>query len=262
MGCGWLGLPLARSLIGEGYEVYGTTTSKDKLPQLQKAGIVPYSISLSEDTIDGPIKEFLEKVTILVINVPPKLRGPNGENYIKKMELVHSAISNSKVRKVLFVSSTSVYGDVQGRVTEETMPRPGTESGRQLLASERLFESTPNIETTIIRFGGLIGKDRHPIYMLSGKERLKNGNHPVNLIHLDDCISIISSVIQKNWWGEIFNAVYPLHPTKKEYYHQVAAKKGLVLPKYAQNSTLSGKEISSRRLIYVKKYDFKASILV
>lgn len=261
MGCGWLGFPLAQSLIKEGYTVYGTTTSQDKLAFLEKAGIVSFLIAVSEEGIKGPIAELLGNVNTLIINIPPKLRGSNAENYVQKMEHVQKALKYSNVQKIVFVSSTSVYGDGQGSVTAVTVPKPTTESGKQLLSSEKLFRHIPNVETTIIRFGGLIGKDRHPITMLSGKKGLQNGNHPVNLIHLNDCISIISSVIKQNWWGEIFNAVNPFHPPKKEYYSQEAVKRGLEIPEYSHTSPHSGKKIDSRRLIHVKKYIFTTSIL-
>jgi len=261
MGCGWLGLPLAKAFIEGGYLVRGTTTTENKLSILQKEGIVPFLISLSEEKIVGDISGFLADAEVLIINIPPKLRGENKENYVKKMQLLLESVKAAKTKKVIFVSSTSVYGNIEGEVTEETMPQPNTESGKQLLASEDLFKNTSELRPTIIRFGGLIGPDRHPVTMLSGRKGLKNGNHPVNLIHLDDCISILSLVIKNNWWGEIFNAVYPLHPAKKEYYHQVATKKGMILPEYGQKSQLSGKEIDSSRLLYVKKYIFTTSIL-
>jgi len=212
MGCGWLGFPLAESFVKNGYGVNGSTTSEEKLKNLEKAGIVPFLISLSEDDIQGNIDDFLEDVEILIINVPPKLRGGNKENYVEKMKLLHGAISHSAVQKVIFVSSTSVYGDLEGEVTEETEPRPATESGRQLLASENIFREDAGLQTSIIRFGGLIGSDRHPINMLSGKKGLSNGNHPINLIHLNDCIRIIQSIIEKNWWNETFNGVFPYLP--------------------------------------------------
>ncbi len=261
MGCGWLGLPLGTKLVKDGYTVNGTTTSENKLNILQKEGIAPFLISLSEEMIVGDISGFLADVEVLIINVPPKLRGGNQENYIKKMQLLLESVKAAKTKKVIFVSSTSVYGNIEGEVTEETIPQPSTESGKQLLASEYLFKNTPELQTTIIRFGGLIGPDRHPVTMLSGRKGLKNGNHPVNLIHLDDCISILSLVIKNNWWGEIFNAVYPLHPAKKEYYHQIAAKKGMILPEYSKTSLHPGKKIDSIRLLYVKKYIFTTSIL-
>ncbi len=260
MGCGWLGLALAKAFIKSGYLVRGTTTSEYKLGMLQKEGIAPFLISLSEEKIVGDISGFLTDVEVMVINIPPKLRSENTESYVKKMQLLLESVKAAKTRKVIFVSSTSVYGDINAEVTEETIPQPSTESGKQLLASENLFKNTPELQTTIIRFGGLIGSDRYPITMLSGRKGLNNGNHPVNLIHLNDSISIISSVIKQNWWGEIFNAVYPYHPPKKEYYSQEAVKRGLILPQYVQNSKKSGKKIASGRLIHVKKYVFKTPI--
>lgn len=260
IGCGWLGLPLGKKLVEEDYNVHGSTTSEGKIDELSKAGIKPFVIKLSENAIKGPIDEFLTNVTILIINVPPRLRGDNNENYVSKMTLVLEALKKSQVSKIIFVSSTSVYGNASSKVTEETLPQPNTESGRQLLASENIIKSRSSFETTIIRFGGLIGPKRHPINMLSGRKGLKNGNHPVNLIHLNDCIEVIASVIKNRWWGELFNAVYPLHPTKKEYYQQEAIKKGLILPEYEQNIVKSGKEITSYRLINVKKYIFKTTI--
>ena len=260
MGCGWLGLPLAKSLIEEGYQVHGSTTAQEKRNDLTKLGIEPFLISLTEEKIIGDISGFLANAELIVINVPPKLRGGNKENYVKKMQLLLESVKAAKTKKVIFVSSTSVYGNIEGDVTEETMPQPNTESGKQLSASENLFKNTPELRTTIIRFGGLIGPDRHPVTMLSGRKGLKNGNHPVNLIHLDDCIAILSLIIKNNWWGEIFNGVYPYHPSKQEYYTREAQKRGLTIPEYSNASLHSGKKIESRRLIHVKYYHFNTPI--
>jgi len=196
----------------------------------------------------------------LVINVPPKLRGGNKENYVKKIQLLLESVKIAKTKKVIFVSSTSVYGDINAEVTEETIPQPSTESGKQLLASENIFKNTPELRTTIIRFGGLIGSDRHPITMLSGRKGLTNGNAVINLIHLEDSIGIIKAIIQDDWWGELFNGVYPYHPTKQEYYSSEAQKRGLILPEYSNTSLHPGKKIDSRRLIHVKKYHFNTPL--
>ena len=260
MGCGWLGLPLGQSLIVDGYVIHGTTTSEYKLNILQKEGIAPFLISLTEDKIVGDITGFLADAELIVINVPPKLRGGNKENYVKKMQLLLESVKAAKTKKVIFVSSTSVYGNIEGEVTEETMPQPNTESGKQLLASENLFKNTPELRTTIIRFGGLIGPDRHPVTMLSGRKGLTNGNAVINLVHLEDCIGIIKTIIQNDWWGEIFNGVYPYHPSKQEYYTREAQKRGLTIPEYSNVSLHSGKKIESRRLIHVKNYHFNTPI--
>jgi len=260
MGCGWLGLPLAKVLIADGYLINGSTTSTEKLGNLKDVGIHPYLISLTEDGIEGDINGLLSNVDALVINVPPKLRGGHKENYVKKMQLLHGAIRSSEVKKIIFVSSTSVYGDIDGKVTEETTPEPVTESGKQLVVSEDIFRKDNSLEATIIRFGGLIGPDRHPVTMLSGRKNLSNGNAAVNLIHLNDCIGIITEILKKNWWGETFNGVYPYHPTKQQYYTSKALGKGLQVPDYNAASEKKGKIVSSYTLTNVKDFKFTTTL--
>ena len=86
IGCGWLGLPLAEELVKTGYVVSGTTTSKEKLSVLKEKGLQSYLISIFEERIDGPIESFLESVSILIINIPPGLRGKGPkESYVDKL---------------------------------------------------------------------------------------------------------------------------------------------------------------------------------
>ena len=195
LGCGWLGLPLAKKLIEKGYSVNGTTTSSNKLKVLQNAGINPFTVRLSETGIEGDIEGFFSGIETLIINIPPKLRGKQTESYVEKIKFLIAAIRKGQVSKIIFVSSTAVYGNAEGEVSEESPTQPTTESGKQLVACETLFTNEKGFQTTIIRFGGLIGPDRHPVTMLSGREQLSNGNHPINLIHLDDCIHLIMNVL-------------------------------------------------------------------
>ncbi|MEL6975418.1 MAG: SDR family oxidoreductase, partial [Bacteroidota bacterium] len=236
IGCGWLGLPLAISLLDSGHLVRGTTTNTEKVEALAGAGILPFKIALSEEGIQGNIKGFLEGLDVLVINVPPKLRRQPYANYVAKMKHLHTAMQKAKVPHAIFVSSTSVYGNHPDDITEETIPVPVTESGRQLLETERLFLNPESSVNTIVRFGGLIGPDRHPVTMLSQKKGLKNGKAPVNLIHLNDCIAMLKTIIAQNYWGEVFNGVYPNHPTKQEYYQNEAQKRGVPAPEYLANT--------------------------
>ncbi|WP_067031430.1 SDR family oxidoreductase [Allomuricauda sp. CP2A] len=261
LGCGWLGFPLAKRLVQESYEVFGTTTSEDKLKQLQKEGIHPFEIRLKPTAIHGDIQDFLSRIDVLIINVPPRLRGSSTESFIDKMVLLHNEIKKSGVNKVIFVSSTSVYGDLEGEITEQTPPKPVTESGKQLVESEQLFWSDPNLQSTIIRFGGLIGPDRHPVTMLSKKQNLTNGNDPVNLIHLDDCIHIIRTILKNDYWGELFNAVNPFHPIKSDYYLAEATKRGLPAPKYQIDSSQSNAKVVISQNFLDKGHSFTTSII-
>lgn len=260
LGCGWLGLPLAISLIKEGYKVSGSTTSEKKLTHLKKQQIEPFLITLSEEGIQGTISDFLFGIDTIIINVPPKLRGTNSENYIKKIRLLHQEVKKSEVSKVIFVSSTSVYGDIIGDVTETSIPQPMTASGEQLLAAENIFKNDTDLKTTIIRFGGLIGPNRHPITTISGRQGLSNGNAPVNLIHLNDCIRIISCILKHSWWNEVINGVHPEHPSKQKYYILEAQKRNLQIPDYKEDTTRKSKIIKSKVLIDVKKFDFTTAL--
>lgn len=261
LGCGWLGLPLAKSLIEGQHTVYGTTTSDSKIKDLEKATITPFIIDLSENGIIGDINSFLAELELLIINVPPKLRSGPMESYIKKMHHLYHKIKNTTLDRIIFISSTSVYGDVAGQVTEDSPTRPKTESGRQLLAAENIFLNDVLLHTTIIRFGGLIGPSRHPVTYLAGKTNLNNGNDPVNLIHLNDCIGIIKIAINGKWKNKVVNGVYPHHPTKETYYTSEAIKRGLLPPSYTQDSEKIGNKSIESKYLNVKTYPFNTSIV-
>lgn len=260
IGCGWLGLPLAKTCIEAGFLINGTTTNDEKMGLLKKEGIEAFKICLTKDVILGDISLFLQDVKTIIINVPPKLRGTNKENFVAKMQLLHKEIKKSAIKNVIFVSSTAVYGDIDGNVTEQTIPNPSTESGKQLVESENIFKKDSTLITTIIRFGGLISEDRHPVTMLSKREGLENGNMPVNLIHRNDCIRIIIAVIKNEWWGQVINGVYPNHPSKSNYYSAEANKRCIKAPDYKPDTSNKGKIICSDYLLNVKKFQFLTSI--
>ena len=257
LGCGWLGFPLAEMLLAKGFSVKGSTTSEGKISLLKNVGIEPYLQELSENGITGNTHGFLENSEILIIDIPPKLRGEQKENFVSKIRNLIPFIGNSEIKKVLFISSTAVYADDDSVVTEDTIPSPETESGKQLLASEELLQNQKNFETTILRFGGLIGEDRHPIKFLAGKENLENPNGAVNLIHQNDCIGIILKIIETESWNEIFNAAAPLHPTREVYYTQKATEKSLPVPKFNHENPSVGKTIDATKLIEKLRYTFQ-----
>lgn len=260
LGCGWLGLPLAKRLIEKGYSVNGSTTSENKLSTLEEAGINPFLIHVESDGILGNTDAFLAESKILIIDIPPKLRSENPDSvkkvFVEKIKNLIPFIEKSTIEKVLFISSTSVYGDDNNMVTEETVPNPETESGKQLLLAEALLQNNPNFETTILRFGGLIGEDRHPVKFLAGKENIENPDAPVNLIHQKDCIGIIEEIIKQSKWNEIFNAVASFHPTREEYYTQKAKDLNLVVPKFSSKKSNIQKTISSGKIETVLDYTF------
>jgi nucleoside-diphosphate-sugar epimerase len=272
LGCGWLGLPLAKSLLAKGYEVKGSTTSVIKLDVLKNAGISPFQIQLEEHEIIGTIENFLDETDVLLIDIPPGLRKvtstSNEMTFVNKVKTLIPFIEKSRIQKVVFVSSTSVYGDSNNfstslEVTEETKPNPDTESGKQLAITETLLQSNPYFKTTVIRFGGLLGDDRHPIKFLAGRTNVENPEAPVNMIEREDCIGIIEEIlkqVQHDKWGETFNAVAPQHPTRKAYYYKKAELFNLPLPTFAEDSESKGKIISSEKVETILGYSFQKEI--
>ena len=256
LGCGWLGLPLAKALLKNGFSVKGSTTSVDKLLVLKNLGIQEFQIELSETKSQGEFDSFLENSKILIIDIPPKLRGISKENFVSKIKNLIPFIEKSAVENVLFISSTSVYGEDNLAVTEETKLNPDTESGKQLVQTEQLLQNNPKFKTTILRFGGLIGDDRHPIHFLAGKTNLENPNAPINLIHQDDCIGIILEILRQNSWNETFNAVTPYHPSRKEYYTQKAKDLNLVPPTFNYENPILGKTILNTKVETILGYTF------
>ncbi|WP_396160953.1 SDR family oxidoreductase [Flavobacterium sp.] len=273
LGCGWLGLPLAKSLLAKSYEVKGSTTSESKLDVLKNAGISPFQIQLEAHQIIGTIEDFLKETDVLVIDIPPRLRkaiSPTLEmTFVNKVKILIPFIEKSGIQKVIFVSSTSVYGDGFPivEIREETKPNPDTESGKQLVIAETLLQSNSHFKTTVIRFGGLLGDDRHPIKFLTGRTNVENPDAPVNMIQREDCIGIIEKILkysetseQHDNWGETFNAVAPQHPTRKAYYHKKAELFNLPLPTFAEDSESKGKIISSEKVETILGYSFQKEI--
>ena len=273
LGCGWLGLPLAKSLLLKGYVVKGSTTSEGKLEVLKNAGILPFQIQLEAHQIIGTIEDFLKETNVLIIDIPPGLRSEisssNEMTFVNKIRTLIPFIEKSGIQNVIFVSSTSVYADSFPivEITEETMPNPDTENGKQLAIVEVLLQSNLNFKTTVIRFGGLLGDDRHPAKFLAGKTNVENPDAPVNLIQREDCIGIIEAILkhsetseQQDNWGETFNAVAPQHPTRKAYYQNKAQILNLPLPTFAEHSESKGKMISSKKVETILGYSFQKEI--
>lgn len=271
LGCGWLGLPLAKSLLSKSYKVKGSSTSESKLEVLKNAGISPFQIQLEEHQIIGNMEDFLKETDVLIIGIPPGLRREvstsNEMTFVNKVKTLIPLIEKSEIQKVIFVSSTSVYGDSFPivEISEETTPNPDTESGKQLVIAETLLHSNTNFKTTVIRFGGLLGEDRHPVKFLAGRTNVENPDAPVNMIQREDCIGVIEKALDfaldDNWeWNQTFNAVAPQHPTRKAYYHKKADILNLPLPTFVEDSESKGKIISSEKAETILGYSFQKEI--
>ena len=262
LGCGWLGFPLAKALLKEGYTVKGSTTSAEKLRMLSSEGIEAFLIKVASEGISGATGDFLMDVDVLVIDIPPGLRKDPESNFFGAIKNLSEAIENSGVKKVIFVSSSGVYEDTESfRIyTEDTEPNADSASGRELIASEKILSQNPLFETTVIRFGGLIGEDRHPVRYLAGRKELANPLGPVNLIQRSDCIGIIKRILKKGIFGTSYNAVFPYNPPREKYYREKAQELGLELPEFDHSKPSLGKVISSSKVMRELEFEFYKKI--
>jgi nucleoside-diphosphate-sugar epimerase len=257
LGCGWLGLPLAESLVQKQYNVKGSTTSFEKLAVLENKKIEGYQITISDNKIEAnQMASFLDS-EVLVINFPPKRRADILLFYTQQFQLLIPEINKSNIKHVLFVSSTSVYPDTNGIVSETEKGTPDKDSGKALLVVEQLLMKQKKFSTTVVRFAGLIGYDRMPGRFLAGKKDVANGEAPINVIHQDDCVAVLETIIQKEIWGETFNACSDEHPKRSTYYTLAAEKIGLEKPTFIPSENLSYKIINSDKLKTKLEYQFK-----
>ncbi|MCF6226403.1 MAG: hypothetical protein L3J22_08920 [Xanthomonadales bacterium] len=242
LGSGWLGLPLAEHFVSMGMHVKASTTSKSRLQQLRSLRIEPYILDIGR--LPEKHQDFL-KANVLIINIPSK----NIEGFC---DLV-SIIENSEIKKVLFVSSTSVYKNDNKTLYEaddkDLSPSP-------LLSIENLFRESTSFKTTIVRFAGLIGYNRNPGRFFDKGRLIGNPDAYVNLIHRDDCIEIISQIVAQKAWGETFNCCADTHPTKREYYTQAAKQIGAPVPAFENSAAKSFKIIRNQKVKRVLNYKF------
>lgn len=253
MGCGWLGYPLAKYLIEKNFKINGSTTNPSKLDFLHKKGIKSFLIQLNPELLNAG--KFMNAET-LIINIPPPRVDNKIEYHKKQISSILNEARKSRLNNILFISSTSVYGNNNKEITETDELNPDTESGKALAEAEMLLTGQNEIKITILRFGGLLGYDKQPGAFLAGKINLKDGNAPVNLIHRDDCISIIHKIIENNIWGETFNACMPEHPEKKIFYTAAAKKLNLDPPQFINDVNSNFKIINPAKLIHTLNYKF------
>ncbi len=243
LGCGWLGLPLAKHLVDIGYPVKGSRTSRENLDELLTAGIRPFAIDIARRT--NGIAAFL-KSQILIICIPP-----TGLDVFKTFI---QDVTRSTISKVLLVSSTSVYSNAKDVISEETAV---TKPDNILIEVEKLFMDSLAIDTTVVRFGGLVGFDRDPAKFFLEGDLIQNPESYVNMIHRDDCISIMERIISLGVWGEVLNCVADSHPSKREFYSKAASDSLVKPPLFRETDKVEYKIVGNDKVKKLLNYKFK-----
>lgn len=243
IGCGWFGLPFARTMVERGWEVLGSVRDPDRSAALSGDGIQGFTFDLGQD--DYPAAPFAEAV--VVIAVPAGRRAGNSESFIQGVSRLLDHALRHGSRAVVVISSTGIYEGLDGEVDEDTQP---VDEGNVLVQLERKLERA-EIRTCAVRFGGLIGPDRHPGRFLAGRKDLKGGARLVNLVQGSDCVRALKLLLETPLedWPARMNVVSPEHPSRSEYYPRAARELGLTPPTFqAEACPAAGREVRARWL--------------
>ncbi|MBE2894310.1 SDR family oxidoreductase [Spirabiliibacterium falconis] len=258
VGLGWLGFSLAKHLKRVGWAVKGTKRTHDGEERMRLNGFEAYLLELTpEINADPDDLTALFDVDSLIINIPPSEYFFDLNSYVQGIKnLVNEALNNG-VEHILFISSSAVYPLAEGIFTENDRPNPSSEVGIALFEIENWLLAQHDIDCDILRLSGLIGADRHPINTLAGRKNLPNGNQPVNLVHLTDCILAIELLLETRAYKRVYNLCAPNHPTRADYYVEMAKQSGLDVPEFAYSSHDPQRIICGEKICRELEFDYR-----
>ncbi|MBS0976116.1 SDR family oxidoreductase [Serratia rubidaea] len=249
VGLGWLGMPLALSLISRGFEVVGSKTTPDGVEAARMSGVECYPLTLTPELeCEADDLDALLQVDALVITLPARRTVEGSENYFNAVRMLVDSAMAYGVSRIIFTSSTSVYGEAAGMLNEDTPINPVSPSGRVLAELERWLHELPNTSVDILRLAGLVGAERHPGRFLAGKVAVKGGGQGVNLLHQDDAIAAIQLLLTLPTGGHVYNLCAPNHPLKREFYPQLAAQLQLTPPQFAAEPEQPARLVDGSRI--------------
>jgi nucleoside-diphosphate-sugar epimerase len=260
-----MGEPLAKLLVERGYNLKGTTRSPEKKRRLEVANIETFLLDFDQEIIALDAIFGLFQADVFFINLPPG-RGKEGiaEKYPQQIEfLLENIVQESTAPReqkpwVVFASSSGVYGSQNCLLTESTPCQPTRSGAKAIYAAEKLLANyAEKIDFTILRFAGLVGGNRQPGRFSAGKKELNSGQTPVNLVHLEDCIGVVSLLIEKELRYPLFNVCADEHPLHSQFYPAQALKLGLEAPTYSDVVEMPKRILDNRLLKEKTGYRFQ-----
>lgn len=242
IGCGWLGLHLAKYL-SPNYKIFTTTTSDKKKDELTEMGFQSIAIQFCDDEIlqENRSWEFLNGLDIIIITVPFSKR-TNIKSLEHRFENISLFIKGFK-KQIFLMSSIGIYPQVEIEMNEENVNTELLEPNIYFV--EELMKKN-FAQLNILRLGGLMGGTR-----IFSNYHVTNTNQIVNHVHFLDICIVIEKMINQNSERKTYNVVAPLHPTKQEI---INCQKGIDKDFL---TTDSGRKINSDILIRELNYQFK-----
>ena len=282
IGLGWLGSPLALYFKSAGHTVAGTTRNAHKAESLTSQGIQTVLFDLYENDASELPHELFQDAHV-VINIPPGRKNFEPVLFIERMKRLFDYAQQHAALHICFISTTSVFGEIEGRVTNDSPLTPNTASGNAHVELEHYLKSLANavavghdadinanaFNCSVLRLAGLVGNDRHPISTLSQKSDIAMGKNPVNLVHQEDVIQAIAAVLRSSgkkgslneaamatsspFENNFFaaNLCSAEHPSREQYYTWCAEQKGIRVPQFLPDNRtqVNGKWIDAAQTI-------------
>lgn len=242
LGTGWLGFELAKKLKSN-YKIKVSSRNEEKNKIYEEEGFISYI--LNEYNF-----EFLDKLLetdYLFINFPPS----KFDNYLNFLEKIYNHPKIKSIKKIIFISSTSIYPNFEGTFDEKFEIKES--SSKIVYDAEKLVEKKSDI---IFRVSGLVGANRISGNRFSNKI-VEYPKSVINFVHRNDVIDATRFVIENDIIG-IFNLCSKHHPTKEDIYSFNSNKYNFQIPIFSKNDEFLNRLIDGskiEKLGFVYKYE-------
>ena len=230
IGCGWVGRRLVQFLTAKNHQVIATTTSPEKIPELQSLGAEAHLLDFGKNFND----DFLKSADAAIFSMP--IANERWFDGFRQLE--------TEFPKTLLFSSTGIYPQKSGIFTEDDTAdlRADIETAENVVR-----DKFP--QTAVLRFGGLMGDERS----LQNFFRHRKPPHPekkVNYVHYADNLPIVELFLTSEPNRKVYNIVAPQHPAIGELLNIETENKS------AKPAGVNDRIISSDRLIQDFNYTF------
>ena len=194
-GCGDLGWRVAQRLLARGDEVWAL---RRQPPANERSDIGWIGADLSNPK---SLQALPPGITQLVYLPTPDRRDETAYRsvFIDGLRNLLAAVDHASLKRVVFVSSSAVYGDhASGWVDEQTPAVPMGFNGAVLREAESLLAAEPLV-SIVLRLAGLYGPGRTGLLdrLREGKAKVPRDNaHWANRIHIDDAAAAVAHLLQ------------------------------------------------------------------
>jgi nucleoside-diphosphate-sugar epimerase len=269
-GCGYFGLALGAELSQRGHKVFGLTRTERRKSDLEQAGIRPLVADLTQPKQLVRLPSTHDWVINSVASAGGRAEAYRAL-YLEGTRHLLNWLKPNPPKKFVYISSTSVYGQNDGSVVDESSPtEPDSETSKILIETERLLLSAFNqtdFPAVILRAAGIYGPGRGHWFkqFLTGQAVLDGtGARWLNMIHRDDLVRIALAALEKGAGGEIYNAADDEPVSQRDFFQWLADALRKPMPPSVEEPAMpvrkrgaTNKRISNRKLKTQLGYTFK-----